>query len=148
MGRSSINIRSTPTIFLGRGGGGHIFLGHIFYSHIPPQHPPAPSPPRQPPASSRSSASFLQALGLRSGAAPEQVKQAYRQLALKWHPDKNAARPGFRASGLRESVESGCLLSSRSGSRGSGTWGLGLSLFGRKNWGEGFWKWTWSLFRD
>ncbi|CAJ1435372.1 unnamed protein product [Effrenium voratum] len=32
---------------------------------------------------------YYKALGLRSGAAPEQVKQAYRQLALKWHPDKN-----------------------------------------------------------
>lgn len=35
------------------------------------------------------SATFYDRLGLPSSATNEQIKKAYRNLALKWHPDKN-----------------------------------------------------------
>lgn len=34
---------------------------------------------------------YYEALGIERSATPEQIKQAYRQLALQWHPDRNPA---------------------------------------------------------
>jgi molecular chaperone DnaJ len=52
---------------------------------------------------------YYEVLGVDRSATPEQIKQAYRQLALKWHPDRN---PSAEATDrFREIAEAYAVLS-------------------------------------
>jgi molecular chaperone DnaJ len=60
-------------------------------------------------APAQSKRDYYEVLGIDRSAAPEQIKQAYRQLALKWHPDRNPAAEA--TDKFREIAEAYAVLS-------------------------------------
>ncbi|MGI5882885.1 MAG: DnaJ domain-containing protein [Dethiobacteria bacterium] len=55
---------------------------------------------------------YYQILGLDNGATQEQIKEAYRKLAFKYHPDKNREDPGT-AEKMKRINEAYAVLSNR-----------------------------------
>lgn len=54
---------------------------------------------------------FYEVLGLSKGATKDQIKQAYRKLALKWHPDKNPDKKDEAEQKFKEINEAYQILS-------------------------------------
>lgn len=54
---------------------------------------------------------FYDVLGLSRGATKDQIKQAYRKLALKWHPDKNPTKKAEAEQKFKEINEAYQILS-------------------------------------
>ena len=44
---------------------------------------------------------YYQILGVTSTASKQEIKQAYRKLSLKWHPDRN---PGVDVTGIMQDI--------------------------------------------
>jgi molecular chaperone DnaJ len=54
---------------------------------------------------------FYEVLGVSRTAAVEEIKSAYRQAALKWHPDRNPANKAEAEVKFRECTEAYSVLS-------------------------------------
>ena len=54
----------------------------------PPRHSPA-DPHRSKESGRSMTVDYYEILGVASAAARDEIRSAYRQLALKWHPDVN-----------------------------------------------------------
>ena len=53
-------------------------------------------------------ADYYKTLGLTRGASDDQIKRAYRKLALKYHPDKNPGMRKPRTSSPRSATRTRC----------------------------------------
>ncbi|CAG8531009.1 7026_t:CDS:2 [Cetraspora pellucida] len=78
---------------------------------------------------------YYQILEINKGATPDQIKTAYRQLALKWHPDKNLNNRAEAERKFKEIAAAYEVLSNptaraeydKTGSAPSSSTGLGIS---------------------
>ncbi|KAG2423059.1 hypothetical protein HXX76_015575 [Chlamydomonas incerta] len=52
-------------------------------------------------------------LGLQSGAGEEEVRAAYKRLALQWHPDKQPAEAAQAATARFQRISAGYAVLSR-----------------------------------
>eukprot|EP00826_Nyctotherus_ovalis_P027870 TRINITY_DN2184_c0_g1_i3.p1 TRINITY_DN2184_c0_g1~~TRINITY_DN2184_c0_g1_i3.p1 ORF type:complete len:272 (-),score=84.23 TRINITY_DN2184_c0_g1_i3:112-927(-) len=81
---------------------------------------------------------YYEVLGVKKDATEEEIKRAYKKLALKWHPDKNPDNREQAQKNFQEIAEAYSMLSDK-GKRqkydiGESDFGAGLSGFG----GRGF----------
>ena len=65
-------------------------------------------------SSSSSSADFYAVLGVSKSASSDELKKAYRKLAIKWHPDKNPDEQEVATAKFKEVAEAYEVLSDES----------------------------------
>ena len=56
---------------------------------------------------------YYNTLGVNYNAKLDEIKKAYRKLALKWHPDKNTDNKDFATKKFKEISEAYCILSNK-----------------------------------
>ena len=56
---------------------------------------------------------YYEVLGVSRDASPEEVKKAYRRLALQWHPDRNPDQKLEAEEKFKEAAEAYSVLSDR-----------------------------------
>ena len=78
---------------------------------------------------------YYEVLGLAKGATPEEIKKAYRKLAVKYHPDKN---PGDKEAEekFKEIAEAYAVLSDEKKKQEYDTYGFGGSSAGDWDFGH------------
>jgi len=54
---------------------------------------------------------FYEVLGISRGASPDEIKKAYRRLALQWHPDRNPDQKHESEEKFKEAAEAYSILS-------------------------------------
>ena len=54
---------------------------------------------------------YYKTLGVERNATPEQIKKAYRKLAMKWHPDRNSENKKEAEAKFKEIGEAYSILS-------------------------------------
>merc|ERR1740139_1562354 len=95
------------------------------------------------------SADYYEVLGLPRDSDDQQIKRAYRKLAVRWHPDKNPDRPEEAEAMFKQVAEAYEVLSDpnkrtaydhrgRPGLSGGGGGGYGGGGFGGGGGGGGY----------
>jgi len=79
-------------------------------------------------------------LEIEKGAGKEEIKKAYRKLAMKYHPDRNAGNKESEAK-FKEINEAYSVLSDDSKRQQ-------YDMFGSTSWKWGFWWWAWGFNVD
>ena len=92
---------------------------------------------------------YYQILGLETNATGDRIKKAYRQLAMKYHPDRNAGNEDWANEKFKAVNEAFCVLSDPAKKQQYDRFGsVNNDIFNRASTGDGFFDPRFGLFND